>query len=385
MTDETIDSLQRLVLSKVPNATMAFWGGSLVQHNAVAQSDYDIVVLAPHIEKPVSYNNVVNPDDRRKADIIVRDPETLAFELQDARYTGKSTVARLIADGVPVFGPTKNAMTMKRLMQKFIAHGADMLSNDVYQARYHALKKDFVFSPMLNREEKELLAFEQRHEMTSLFLRTQRQWVASGKILGRYMVDYSPMIENDLATAYKDGNLSVLFDRMQTPENLLPNAVDIATQQAILETDKELQCQFMVRHSQDYLCKVMNNGSSVQRKIAENYLGNKLMMITQSVDRERFERPSNEYFYALARVVYTMGDLYHAQSGMEREWRYKALNEAQPDFYDAVKRAERGQPEKLQLFMLDYTEKLNPNAGAESIRSSPTTFRSEAGALKNLI
>lgn len=386
MTNHQAESLCELIESYAPDAVMAFWAGSLTQNNmAISSSDYDVVVITPQINAPVSYNRLVNPLDNRKVDLILRSPETLAFELMEARYSHKSTVPRSIAEGRVILDRTGKAPFLQQEMKNFIANGPDAMSVYAYRDNTSEITRDLHMAHIGSKEAKYLFSFQLTHDMATLYLKSKREWLASGKILGRYLEPHHEY-KNALEQAYEKDRLNAFYTHTPLQNVILcDSADDIAFEHAVEEQDTWLHDQFMMRYSNQYLCEVMRQGTIAQKKMATDFMGNKLYSVTEAMNSERFGRLSNEYFFALSRIVFTMATIHEAATGVIHDMRYQSLTEHYSALEGIVRQAEKNKPEKLREFANDIAFGLNSACDQSSIRYSPTTFRCDANEIKGLI
>jgi len=393
--EKTIASLTGLIREKVPNARMAFLGGSMgTANNPVQASDYDIVVMAPEIKAPISYNNLTNPSNGRKVDLIVRDPETLAFEILEAQDCGKGGVLKMIAEGNILFGAPKNTEVLQQEIKKIIRTGPNDISHEDYKWEYYSLRMGFFAeSSYSDWGKKYLTRMVLTHDLAKFHLRTKNQWIAQGKILSRQLLMADPEFKKNLEEAYElqsfssHQKLNEIFDAIPAkPPEFLQNREDILLKKAFEEGHPAYREPFLISYQDNYDLNLLRDGSEQQKEMVFSYLGNKIWNVAGAVDKQRLGRPSNEYFYSLARLVKTVRHsicVLNNQSPTENGC--FALVKEFPEFPDLVHTAENGQPERLKDLVENIARYFNPDCDKESLRISPTTFRSDAGDLKKLV
>lgn len=380
MNDANSQSLRPLIDSRVENAAMAFLGGSQVANHGrdrLPGSDYDVVVLSPHAKYPLSYNNLTYPGTGSKVDLIVRDPETLQFEIEEARRHAKAAVIKIIAEGQCIFDETGRAEEVQEKMRQVIAEGPAPVGQNVYTGKLAWLVDVLPQYQAFGDKPYKLAGMEAIHETAGLLLRARRQWIATGKILARQVTAF-PELKEALEKTYQHKDFTALGKMLvQEKESVAfaDDTKDLTFLTAEQEPDPIIRDKFLVRYSDAYLARMMH-GSSGQQRIARQFAGNKLLCVMDAVHPDRFDRPSNEYFYALTRVVFTMAGIVQAKENAPHDRRYLDLVEYFPGFHDAVVEAEKGQPALLKEMVCDFALELDPRAGGEFIRYSPSTFRS---------
>lgn len=376
MLDEK-DPLLAICRHYAPTMHMAFMGGSrgasMGDQRAVSRSDYDIVVLAAHTRYPVSYNHVIHPVNGCAMDIIIRDPATLAFEEQEAKRVGKGSVLRMIAEGEPLCGEATAVNKVQAHFADVWTDGPNPMHGMLFYERFRGLHAFAQQCTHMSGKEKSLALYQLVHDAGTLHLSSQRQWSASGKIMGRYL----PMsFKAQLEEFYASGHAMGIVDLVGNADKTLGygSFYDTALLRTQKETQEDIKTKFLLRYSEESFAGIMTDGNTQQKQYGYEFIANKLMTVTDAVDRERLGRPSNEYFYALSRVVKTMAETVQVLTGKKREERYAVLTHEVPEFHGVVTQAEKGDPSSLKKLVSDFCDGFG-EIPKPFIRYSPATFR----------
>jgi len=377
--------LQQICQAYAPDARMAFLGGSMVEKqgaNKSTKSDYDIVMLVPHVAYPVSYNNIPGPEGRH-VDLIIRDPETLSFEVEEAKRHARKAVLSIIAEGQLIFGDQKKAKPLQMEIGNAILAGPDKINAVHYLYRFMELQNLDWCSKLSNGPERQLAIYELTHEAADLYLRAKRCWTANGKVLDRLLQPHQEFKHKLDEASEKGDPWSLMYEvtRKASSDGRLKDGKydDVTLRYAEEEEDKEIQDKFMLRYSDDYLAGNLRHGTVIQKAHAYEFLRYKIPAVAAAMDKERLVRAPGEYNMALSRLVYTMAKTAHALSPTPNVHRYKALCDMLPEFYAQVTEAQQGKPEILQQAVKGFV-RLKFGEGDTDIfkRCSPRTFRSAA-------
>ena len=312
----------------LPEIDMVFMGGSQAIDDGnlkTAQSDYDLLVIGPSIEKPISLN-IFNPETRRHFDVILRDRETLAYDIETARETGKGTLLHIVARSHILYDLSGRAPHLKQRMQALHHQGPHPVDGDSLRKHCHALSNNIRdLSYIENPAVQNIAALIIAYECGITALRAKRLWVGKGKILGRFLHDGTPAFKTALEDAHASsmiGDFSKLHAIAESLPRLVPRyhstmpKVSFAPVSHADKTPKDSDEAFHnARMDKTCLFNYLNAPEDFIRAGAEHWLTSKHTLIAKAVDPERIGRPSNEYFYAVARYVRQIATMYTLAHG----------------------------------------------------------------------
>ncbi|HEY1096253.1 MAG TPA: hypothetical protein VGF14_03340, partial [Alphaproteobacteria bacterium] len=130
------NSLLADIKENIRNPYLVIAGGSRAAQNGQfdAQSDYDLIVLSQdETQPPISYNNY-----NGQADIVVRTPDSLAFEVLQATNSRNGAVLDMIANGSVIYDPLKLGSAYQTSFQQIYQQGPwPITSWDLQQTHDH--------------------------------------------------------------------------------------------------------------------------------------------------------------------------------------------------------------------------------------------------------
>lgn len=387
MTRQTLQGLEEICRTYVPGARMAFLGGSMNPdmrgRDVGRQSDYDVVVIAKHVFYPMSYNGLIHPADGRSIDLIVRDPETLAFDFLDARQRGKPVVPNIVASGAILFDDKNQAQSVKESAYTLIENGPLKMHDAEYMQCIQKLSRDMLQIQVQGNETlNELMLPELAHNIGTLYLRSQRSWHGAGKFLPARLQPHDVFRENlECAAAKKDA--LALLKLLPHPTGHEKRYCDPLLTRARQEKNDKLRDHFLISYDRPYQQDALSFGNKEQRKLARSIMAEKLCTLAKAVDAERYGRAPDQYDYALTRFVMTWSefnadDNHHNWQGTTFiNQRYQQFLAQSPEILSAVNTARSGAPEHLHNLAADFIHELQPQPQKVAVRRAPANFRAD--------
>jgi hypothetical protein len=294
---------------------MVFLGGSQAIDNGAYRtknSDFDLLVIGAHIEKPVSLT-LHDAKTERHFDIILRDLDTLAYDIQIALEGGKGTLLHLAAHGRPLLDKGRAAQVQETLL-RIHGKGPYPVEAASLKDRCSSLSAEIdvlarARSPHAHTIASVILA----HELGTAALRASRHWVGKGKILGRFLLAALPEFKQELERSYAEstqgdsGRLKALAQTLPALREKTGDSFPVVPfypgrdlPEVPADTDEAFHA---ARMDERLLFKFFHADEEYIRNGALEWLRFKYELTAKAVDPERLGRASNEYFYAVARYL----------------------------------------------------------------------------------
>lgn len=204
---EPILAAEQLYSERYPSARVLFCGGSVVRGDGYASSDLDVVVVFDHVETAWRESFYFQG---WPVEVFAHDPETLVYFVNDDTRQGFPSLARMIAEGMPVPDSDPWSDNIQQWARTIVASQPEMPSAAVLDQDRYAVT-DLLNDFRDDRPHAELVATACKLYplVQSLLLKSQRSWLGSGKALPRLVRSASPRsadaLEHGFDTFFKTG------------------------------------------------------------------------------------------------------------------------------------------------------------------------------------
>lgn len=352
---EELSWMRRAAAPYLESPVAIFWGGSRggkVGAAPLKSSDNDILMIGEKISQPVSLT-LHSPVTGHKADIIIRDYDTFAYDCQAARTGGNASLLNICAFSHILHDQGGQAQS---LQQNVIVHynaGPYPIRRESLQRELADSRRDLDEVAAMHGVEQQAGILSLTHRFGWLTMRANRQWVARGKVLARYLGDKLPGHKEKLDAAFNVQALSRFLLGIPDVHQDGADAIDLHRQGnfprgAIGRADTYHFARFSSRAMGLYL----RSPHAPVRGAAEDWAHYMHTLTGGAVDAERATRPNNEYRYALARHVNQLMDLacfasLKTPDDCRLHERISLLGRQAPDVLAALPAALSGQPERL--------------------------------------
>lgn len=364
MKTEILEKLKQ----RIPGLYMVILGGSQVEKNGAYKdtaSDYDLLALTEDTTvKPVSLNNFMGC-----ADVIVRHPGAMAFEIAQARYSGCGSVLRTGAIGQVLYDPHNWAAGYQSVLQNIYADGPERPQNhaEIWRSLFH----QSLFIQQRTEFDVQGLptaAYALAHEKAQYKWGAMKGWKASGKILARFLYEKDPDQHRLLSKPFTDLSTNYQPDLSHSARaDYLRTNLDKAYHDTMKSVDKNEPDYIAWECREDPKKRMIHASSqdSLIRKIAwdtDRYTGTQII---KDIKTSRVGNPTNEYDFTLAKSLKLFGltpqELLFLDNSVSVSTAFDLAMSGKPDLFKDV----------LTSFLL--TKTLWPKEEL-FIRNSPASF-----------
>lgn len=175
-----------------PDVIAAFLAGSVAKGNAGPGSDIDAVLVYNHLPCAVRETH-----ERLgiTVELFLHDPDTLAYFWEADRRVGKPSLARMVANGLPIAGDPGLIEELKRQAQTVLDGGPPDLPEEEMRSRRYAIS-DLAADLAQPRSPAEQLAIGARLyiDLADFTVRANGGWTGSGKGLAKALMRLEPML-----------------------------------------------------------------------------------------------------------------------------------------------------------------------------------------------
>ena len=176
-------------------------------------------------KKPISLN-IDNPQTGNQFDIIIRDAETLAYDVEKALEGGTGTLLHIGSHNRVLCDPHHVAQTTRNAMKTIHALGPYPVYREDLVRHCQKIRLNIGgISKLQNKEARDFGVLCLTHDIGVTALRARRTWVGKGKILGRFLYDHLPDIKLQLETASANalrGDFKCMRAVLDSVEKLTP-------------------------------------------------------------------------------------------------------------------------------------------------------------------
>lgn len=364
----------------------------------LSSSDHDVLLLAEWIRQPVSLT-LESPYSGGKFDIILRDPETLAHDVEAARQGGNATLLHLCGYSQIIHDRDNLGGSLQQNARRLYQQGPHPITGESLREEIAESCKDLrELQDEPNHDVFAAAALSLTHRFGRLALRAARCWTANGKVVARFLDRDLPGLRDKLEAASHQmtpGNTGAMQDFV---ERELPrlyrggeDGVPLHQVHSYPERPSVAEVYHYGRMSSIALCDYLAFGHSMYREAgvrplaeaAQDWVRYMFNLTSSAVTPERYGRTNGEYRYALARHVGQLADMtcLARDYGPERYPLLDRLNlmaEDAPDVLAALPSALRGEPERLHQAAWPVLESVAPGFQDFQPRLSPVHLRRNA-------
>jgi len=190
-----------MLRTRFSGASLILLAGSAVRGEGTEFSDLDLVVVFPHLDHAwrESFRFGGWP-----VEAFVHDPETLQYFFEEVdRASGVPSLPRMVFEGIPIPDSAQLAGALKEAAHRLLVAGPPELEPQEVDERRYAVS-DMIEDLRAPRSREELVASGCRlyAALGDLFLRSRKQWSASGKALPRAIAEEDPQTARAFARAF---------------------------------------------------------------------------------------------------------------------------------------------------------------------------------------
>lgn len=175
-----------------PDIIAAFLAGSVARGTAGPGSDIDAVLIYHQLPAAVRETH-----DRQgvAVELFLHDPDTLAYFWEADRRLGKPSLARMVANGLPIAGHPALIEELKRQAQAVLDGGPPLLTEEELRTRRYSIS-DLAADLSQPRNGAEQLAIGARLyiELADFTVRAAGAWTGTGKGLAKALLRLDPML-----------------------------------------------------------------------------------------------------------------------------------------------------------------------------------------------
>lgn len=385
--------VHKVVQPYMPAPAVMFLGGSrggLAGQQALKSSDYDILLLADKVEQPLSLT--LQSPAGNKFDLILRDPDTLAYDVESARNGGNGTLLHLCAFSHVLQDTKGMGAHIQQQAQRIFAAGPRPVTleslDEELMTGFEDVKR---FNENAARKEAHapVTALTLTHRFGRMALRANRQWTANGKVTARFLGAHLPEFKTKLEEAAAD-LYSEYPEKMERLVFGIPDLHKAGADAVPLVRKYEHPAQPSVAEAYHYgrlsttaLNDYLQSGQPVVKEAAQDWVHYKFNLTASAVDAERFARPNGEYGYALGRHVGQAMEVACLSREIDPASRTLAerlsmLGNFAPDFMKAVPAAQAGNPAALHAAGEGLLRLVVPEPKPFAPRPMPATHRLSA-------
>lgn len=177
---------------EAPEVIAAFLAGSVARGRATAGSDIDAVIVYGHVEAAA---REAHERQGVTVELFLHDPDTLAWFWNQDRKAGKPSLARMVANGLPIAGTPDIIEELKRQAGAVLDAGPPALTQEELSTRRYSIT-DLGADLVPDRTTAERLALGARlyTELADFTVRAAGVWSGSGKGLARALTRQNPML-----------------------------------------------------------------------------------------------------------------------------------------------------------------------------------------------
>lgn len=185
-----------------PDIIAAFLAGSVAKGNAGPGSDIDAVLIHHHLPAAVRETH-----ERQgvTVELFLHDPDTLAYFWEADRKQGKPSLARMVANGLPIAGDPALIEELKRQAQAVLDDGPPPLTEEELRVRRYSIS-DLAADLVQPRTPAEQLAIGSRLyiELADFTVRAAGAWTGTGKGLAKALLRLDPMLSTAFEHAFAE-------------------------------------------------------------------------------------------------------------------------------------------------------------------------------------
>lgn len=347
----------KVIAPYVPTPALILLGGSRANGKALSASDHDVLVMNASLEQALSLTDL-NPQTGNKFDLILRDPPSLAWDIDCAARKGNATILHIATHSVVAYDPFQQGSWFQKQARAIYDNGPHPLRRDsLHQEIAKDLKTLDWLSSEGNPEKFEAARLSLTLQFARLALRATRHWAANGKVAARFLEQHEPELKAKLlhaAASAQPGDVTALKKFIshalpaahRTHGHPVPyNAQEQRFPANPTVADAYHYCRINASAIHNYLA----HPRSQTRNVAQDWLRFYHGVTGEAVSTERFNRNRTEYDFALGRFInYTLELALLAKQQDPRKFalatKLDQLATHEPDIFAALAPARNGNP-----------------------------------------
>jgi hypothetical protein len=359
-------------------------------------SDYDFLVLFPHIERPESYT-FLSTDKTRTYDLILRDPTTFAYDVLQGIEDGKGTLLHIASYGIAIYDPENRAKNLQSIIKEKHVLGPNHINIRDMEGEIRSLQSNLFHTKENDAFTANLLAVCNR--IAKLALRFSGHWTSNGKIGGRFLKEKMPhfciSLQSAFRTAVETHSKEALF---QVVNLELPNffyQADVLCRDKSDEKGKDSfdekvsdlgEATTSSRINLDAMAHYLRSQNPIALSAAVTWAHIKLGNLIKPLSSERFQNKYEEYFFALGRAVSGLADIESAihiecPNSISMAERINDLFVRHPSLKMAFENALYGDSKSLKSIFETTLSQISHHPLPYLYRPSPTNYRSDPALL----
>ena len=199
MQSDPVDSARRFVDKHFPEASLALVGGSIIRGEGTSTSDLDIVVISDREDAPLRASYV---HEGRPVEVFVHTEESLPRWIAKDGERRRPSLARMVAEGVPLLGDPERIARVKHEAQSLLDRGPTPLTPEqVEDWRYSLTDLLDDFLGVESTEEEVFVANDLAVEIANFTLLLHGRWLGSGKWVPRALKRLDSALNDELFNA----------------------------------------------------------------------------------------------------------------------------------------------------------------------------------------
>lgn len=284
------------------------------------KSDTDVLIIADYVPYPLSITAMING---QKYDLILRDPQTLAFDFMQDRYTGRGTLAKIASTGEIAWGDERIGTQIKAWASDVYAQGPYAVTYETARQWADTMNTN-IFNSLNQPENHRIIAgLAIAHDIAVGAFRVLGRWSGKGKMIPRLLPNehreeivgglidgfneyaqggtsntFHHILNNLIMPLYTDASgpqvpfrVKFLKHPVPTSEEERSDALSAAFTNARCTIDKT------------GLAHLLKDGSPYERIGAQAWLYSQWSNSASAVSRYRKARSEDEFFFAVAKQV----------------------------------------------------------------------------------
>ncbi len=380
--------LHKAISPYIPAPAAMFLGGSRggFSGQPVSSSDNDVIIMAAHVPQPASLT-LQSPVSGNMFDLILRDPDSLAYEIEGARKGGNGTLLHICAHSQVLLDENGMGTKVQRRAQQLHAEGPYALALPSLKAEVAERLIDIkMIEHECDSDVRNMAAQSLTHRFGHLALRAQKHWTANGKVLARDLARHLPEFKAKTEAAgmeFACGNSAPLKAVAQdiidlhvagTPAVSLSQTYNLPARPNLAEVYTYSRLSSTALHA------YLESDKPSVRAAAQDWVHYYFNLTAGAVDPERLSRPHGEYRYALARYGNMLMDM--ACLATEVDPQSRRLNQRIHllklfglGVVEAMDAAQEGKPEALHKAANKLLNRIVPQPHERQPRPMPQNYR----------
>jgi hypothetical protein len=374
-------SIQAAAAPYIDDIQLAVLGGSHAIGGITKSSDKDVLLIGHRITQPVS---LIHYNDGQKYDLILRDRHTLGHDFKEAVENGRGTLLHICNYSQPIYDPHGIYPTLQNAARDAHLNGPAAITTASLHDRLTELTKKVESGVNEPSPTRLIQSFQLAADIGMTALRANQQWIAKGKVLGRFMLQHMPDVKNKIENgvlAFREGDAGPFQDILHQDIPRLHRqhgAIRVPFYTAGKHIDKPAdiaEAFTTVRTCPESLPDYLSSTQPLKQDAAKLWLWWKFDNASSAVTPDRMGRPSNEYFFAVGKFVNVVRKLddCHGPHATNHPTQSEA---ADTKLAKDITQAEQGDPSELLSWGQQVlTKTIGPTPTNWPARLSPANHR----------